>query len=216
MTLMDRVAGAAGIVAVPPILAFVSLSEPMAVPDDPSAAIAQALVDNRDSARLGAYLGLLGAFVLIVFVSRLHGALRKAAGPDAWAPTVALIGGTLIVATLVVDAGFSFVASDLESYGQDTQVAKLFILWSWNSATFYAPGFAALLTGASLVAFHTNAFPGWFRWMSAALLSVMVLIATVLRFPGLAIAPGCLWVVITSVLLAVVPVERREQGAGAV
>ena len=215
MKLMDRAAGACGIVGVPLVVAFVSLSTPIANPDDPSSAIAEALVENRDDARLGAYIGFLGAFLLIVFVARLHGALRNATGPGAWAPTVALIGGILLVVTLVVDAGFSYAASELQSYGQETQVATFFVLWSWNSANLYAPGLAALLTGTSLVVLRTNTFPGWYRWISVALLFIMALIVTVLRAPGLATAPGMLWILITSILLAVVPFEARERRADA-
>ena len=211
MKLMDRVAGACGIVGVPLVVVFLSRSTPNANPDDPSSVIAKALVDNRDSARLGAFLGLLGAFLLIVFVSRLHGILRNATGPAAWAPTVALIGGILLVATIVVDAGFSFAASELQSYGQETQVATFFLLWSWSSANLYAPGFAALLTGASLVVFRSNTFPGWYRWISVALLAVIALLVIVFRAAWFVAAPGSLWIVITSILLAVVPVEARER-----
>ena len=211
MKLMDRAAGACGIVGVALVVAFVSLSTPNANPDDPSSAIAEALVDNRDDARLGAYIGFFGAFLLIVFVSRLHSALRNATGPATWAPTVALIGGTLLVVTLVVDAGFSYAASELHSYGLETQVATFFLLWSWSSANLYAPGFAALLTGASLVVFRSNTFPGWYRWISVALLTVIALLVMVLRATWFVAAPGSLWIVITSILLAVVPVEASER-----
>lgn len=107
----------AGLVGVVLLENFVSLVDPGTNPDDPSAVIAEALVDNRSDIRLGAYVGVLAAFLLIVFVARLHGALRHAAGPDSWFPTLALVGGILLVAILLVEAGFTYAASELRSFG---------------------------------------------------------------------------------------------------
>ena len=177
--MVDRVGGAAGFGGMALVFVFVAMSEPLADPEDPSSVIAQALVDNKDSARLGAYVALIAAFLLIVFVSRLHGALRDLAGSSSWHPTVALVSGITLVGVVLIESGFTFAASELESYGQDPQVAKLFLLWSWNSASLYAPAFAGLLGGCTLVAFSANAFPTWFRWTSAALLVLLVLLAAV-------------------------------------
>ena len=54
-----------------------------------------------------------------------------------------LVGGILLIGWLLVEAGFTFAPTEPETYGSDTQVAKLFTLWSWNSANLLAPSFAA-------------------------------------------------------------------------
>jgi hypothetical protein len=54
MKLIDRAGALAGIAGSVLVVVFVTLSEPAGDPDDPSAVTAQALVDNRASARVGA------------------------------------------------------------------------------------------------------------------------------------------------------------------
>ena len=200
--LIDRVGALAGLAAAVLIVIVVSLSEPPGEPDDPAAVLARELARNRHASRVGAYLALLAAFLLVVFVARLHGALREASGPSSWFPTVAVIGGMLLVSILLVEAGFGFAASELRTYGQDTEVAKLFVLWSWNSANLLAPPFSAMLAGSTIVAFSTSAFPTWFRWAGVLFLAVMLILVAALRAPGLAAAPGTLWLVLASLVLA--------------
>jgi hypothetical protein len=164
--------------------------------------VAKALVENRDSARVGAYVALLAAFLFVLFVSRLHSDLRTASAPGSWLPTASLLGGFLLIGWLLVEAGFTFAASEPESYGEDTQVAKLFTLWSWNSANLLAPSFAALLGGSTFVGFSARIFPPWFRWSGVVFLALMLVIVAGLRAPGLAAAPGTLWIILASVVLA--------------
>lgn len=215
MSVLDRVGGVAGLAGAALVVFFVTLAESEADAVDSSAVAAAALVDNRDSARLGAYVGVLAAFLLIVFVARLHGALRNLAGPGSWFPGVALVGGAVLIGVLLIEVGFAFAASELRSYGQDAPVARLFILWSWNSANLFVPGLAALLVGSTLVGFSAKAFPPWFRWLGVALLLVMLLTAAS-GAPGLAVAPGLLWVGLASILLALTPTAAlvRMRGPG--
>jgi hypothetical protein len=62
MALANRAAALGGIAGVVLVLAFVRLTEPPGSPEDPSSALARALVDNRDSRRIGAYIGLAAVF----------------------------------------------------------------------------------------------------------------------------------------------------------
>lgn len=89
----------------------------------------------------------------------------------------------------------------------------MFGLWGWNSANLYAPGLVALLAGGTMVGFAPSAFPTWLRWTSAVLLALSVVIVAVMRAPGLATAPGMLWIVVASVILTVAPAKRLG-GAG--
>lgn len=110
--------------------------------------------------------------VLIAFISRLYGVLRSASGSNSWFPTMALVGGILMTGVRLSEIGFIYPASELDSYGEDTQVAKLLILWRWNSANLLAPPFTArlaLVARFPLVYFHDG-----FRWAGAGLRAVMV------------------------------------------
>lgn len=102
-------------------------------------------------------MGLLAVLVLIAFISRLYGVLRSASGSHSWFPTMALVGGILMTGVRLSEIGFIYPASELDSYGEDTQVAKLLILSRWNSANMLAPPFTArlaLLARFPLVYFH--------------------------------------------------------------
>lgn len=212
MTLIDRIGGVAGIgVAVyvmflPGCVCDLWLGESRSAidiePETPSAELARAFAANTEAARTHAYIGLMAVFLLLVFFSRLHGALREAAGPSSWLPTAALAGGVLMAGVLTFDVGLSFAGSELTDYGNETQVLRFFPLWGWNSATLWSPPFALALFGTTFVAWSTEAFPQWYRRMSTALFVLLLLIAGV-GLPGLAIAPGMLWMFATGLLLTV-------------
>lgn len=212
MTLIDRIGGAAGIGAaiyvlfLPGCVCDLWLDETSAAydvtPETPSAEIARAFAANTESARTHAYIGLIAVFLLLVFFSRLHGALRDAAGPSSWLPTAALAGGVLLAGVITFHVGLDFAGSELTDYGNETEVLRFFPLWGWYSATLWSPPFALALFGTTFVAWSTEAFPQWYRWMSTVLFILLLLIAGV-GLPGLAIAPGMLWMFATALLLTV-------------
>lgn len=221
MSLIDRAGGLAGIGAAIYIFflpgcicnLWVPRAEVDVGPEDSSALMAKAFTANQDSDRLHAYFGLIAVFLLIMFFSRLYGALRDASGPSSWLPTMALAGGVLMAGVLLVEIGLGFASSELSSYGEETQVLKFFVLWGWNSANLFAPPFAIALVSTTLVAFSAKAFPQWYRWTSAALLVLLSLTSGVLRAPGLAIAPGMFWMFLTSFVLALRPNRGLTQTA---
>ena len=211
MTLIDRIGGAAGIGAaiyvlmLPGCVCDLWLDESRSAldisPETPSADIARAFAASTEAARIHAYIGLIAVFLLLVFFSRLHGALREAAGPNSWLPTASLAGGVLMAGVVTFHVGLDFAGSELTDYGAETQVLRFFPLWGWNSATLWSPPFALALLGTTSVAWSTRAFPEWYRWLSTVLFVLLLLIAGVLRMPGFAIAPGMLWMFATGVLL---------------
>ncbi len=87
--LPERLAALAGVLFVALAGAGAALGDPYDAatdpnPTQPAAALAAALVRNRDRARLGAYLVLIGVFFLFWFVVYLHGRLREAEGEQGW------------------------------------------------------------------------------------------------------------------------------------
>ena len=222
MTLIDRIGGAAGIGAGiyflfrPGCICDLWIDETRAAydiaPETSSAEIARAFAANTESARMHAYIGLIAVFLLLLFFSRLHGSLRDAAGPSSWLPTAALAGGVLLAGELTFDIGLTFAASELTDYGNETEVLRFFPLWGWYSATLWAPPFVLALLGTTLVAWSTEAFPEWYRWTSAVMCGLLLLI-TVAGMPGLAIAPGMLWMFATGFLLTVRQISPMTEHA---
>ena len=201
MSLIDRVGTLAGVGAAIYFLFLpVPTSEVNVEPGQASSEIAEALAGNRGPARLGASLGLIAVVLLVTFFCRFYGELRNASERDSWLPLVTLAGGILLAVVLLFEIGIAYAASELSSYGDETQIAKLFVLWEWNSATLFAPPFALILLSTTVVATSVSAFPNWYRWATMGLLVLLLLIAGFIG-PGLAIAPGTLWMFFTSLML---------------
>lgn len=220
MSLIDRIGGAAGIGAaiyvmfLPGCVCDLWLPETgpglEIAPETTSADIARAFAANTAANRTSAYIGLIAVFLLLVFFSRLHGALRAAASPSSWLPTAALAGGVLMAAVMTFEIGLAFASTELTDYGAETQVLRFFPLWGWNSASLAAPPFALALFGTTLVAWSTHAFPQWYRWLSTVLFVLLVLIG-VMGMPGFAIAPGMLWMFATALVLTFRTIPSPEQ-----
>lgn len=199
---MDRVAALSGLAAPIAILAGVSLAEVGANPTQPSPVIAEALALNHKQIRLGAQLTLLGAFLMLWFVSYLYSRLRRAETTMGWPSALVLGGGIVAAALILVEGGFYYAGSELADYGDDTQVAKIILLWGWNSASLLAPAFGAVLFGSAWAGFRHAGLPRWLTWFTGIMFVILVVIGVVLQTPGLGALAGSLWFMVASVTLA--------------
>ena len=197
--IVERVAALSGIVAVVLIFVYIAAGAPEGDPEDPSTSIAAAMAANQDSARTAAYVGLAAAFALLWFVAYLHGQLRRAEGGDGWLATVALGGGLLAIAMLLVEVSFTLAESTLGSYDADTQVAKTYLIYHWWFASVLAPGLGALVAASTLVGWRFGALPRWLNWLGTAIVALMLL--AISQTPGLAAALGALWIIPASIAL---------------
>lgn len=212
--MVDRIGALCGLVGVPLLAAAVFLVDPVstleASPSSSAELVAQALTENADAARAGAWCGLAGVFLVAVFFARLHGVLRAAAGPGSWLPHVALIGGSTFLAMQLVGVGFAFAASDTDSFAENPQVAMMIMLFGWWFPAVFAPCLAAVMASVTIVAFTTEAFPAWFAWAVGALLAGIVVISA-LGAAGMASMAGFLGLLVVS---AVVTFHRGESTSG--
>ena len=201
MSLIDRLGGLAGIGAATYFLFLPVPTQEVEVGlGEPSAQVAEALAANAESERLGSYLGLIAVFLLVMFFARWYGALRDAA-PRSWLPVMTLAGGVLLAGVLLVEIGMTFAGAEIGRLGEETEVVNFFALWGYQSANLFAPPFAIALASSTMAVFSAAGSPTWYRWASAGLLVLLLLIVGVLRAPGLAIAPGTLWMFLTSIVL---------------
>lgn len=210
MSVWDRIGALSGLIGGITVFASVSLADVAATglepdPTDPSAHLARAFIANRDRVRLGALVGLLGAFLMLFWVAFLYSKFREAEGPSGWFSNLVLAGGVVLVGLQLIEAGFAYAASELSDYRGDTQVAKVLLLWGWNSASLVAPGLAAIMAGAALLGLVSKALPPWLGWLSAASFGLLILIALVLGTPGLGAGVGMIWIVVVSIALATGP-----------
>ena len=168
----------------------------------PSSEVADTLVAGSadGGARFAAQLGLIGVVLLVIFAARLHGALSDAAPRAAWLPITVVAGAILLGGVVLIEIGFTYAATELADYGDDTAAARVFALWGWNIAGIFAPGLGALVAGTTAVVLTTKPFPEWYRWVCVLLLLGMTVIWG-LGAPGFATVFGFLWMVLTSLML---------------
>ena len=195
----ERGSGLAGVAGVCLIVSCSVMAAADVNPDDSATVVATAVSSNRDSAQFAAFLGLLGAVLFGIFVARLYGALRLHTVSHSWVPVMSLIGGILVISAVVTEIGLAYAVSEF-SFADEGQLARFFVLWSWNSASIYAPGFALVMVGGTAVEPSGRLFPDWFRPLSWALFGFSAFMV-VARAPGLGVAPAVLWVGIVSILL---------------
>lgn len=207
--LPDRLAALAGVIFVTLAGAGAALGDPYAPatdpnPTQPADALAAALVRNRDQARLGAYLVLIGVFFLFWFIAYLHGRLREAEGEHGWFASVALGGGLVAAAVFLLGASMGFASSELPSYGADTQVAKTFFVWGWNLANIAAPPMIALVAATTVLALRLGLFPRWFRGFGVVW-TVLLAVALLANMAGLGTMLSLVWVLAASLVLLIRP-----------
>lgn len=171
--------------------------------------LAEALVSNREEGRLGAYLLLLAALLLLVFIGRLAGYLRQQGAQGESMSLTVLAGGAVFAGVVLIDAGFAFAVSELETFGADSAVAKTLFLWSWNSASLYAAPLTAIAVGTTATAIAHDLFPRWMRWVSSVLIIVM-LGGFFLGVPGMATGVGLLWLTLMSIMLTYTVLVRGQ------
>lgn len=169
-------------------------------PGRPADALAAALEANRGQARLGAYLTLAGVFFLFWFVAYLYRLLREVESDGGWFAGVALGGGLVTAAVLLMGASMGFAASELANFADDPQVAKTFFVWGWNASNIAGPPLIALVTATTLVAVRHRRFPRWFRVFGVVwtLLLVALLVG---NMAGLGAGLAMLWVLAGSLVL---------------
>ena len=166
-----------------------------------SVSIARMFIDNRFQVLVGTYLLLLGVFFLFWFVGYLHRYLSEASGEqDRWVASVALGGGLIAGATLLLMAHFAQASTILKDYGGETETAKALFVLDWNDYLLVeAPALAALVGATTLIGFRSKVFPWWMNWSGALLAAV--LIGPFL--PGSGVILSFLWLGVLSTLLTV-------------
>ena len=162
-------------------------------PDSPSAAIAQAFVDQADQIDRAGYFLLFGLLAFFWFLSYLRSRLQDAEGEDGWLASVAYGGGLVSIAVWLGILVINLATTSI-SAGTDTQVAKMLFVLQWNYAWVFAPPLIDYTLAASVIAIRFRALPRWVGWVG-------VLVAITLLMPWIGIIVMMAWVLITSIVL---------------
>lgn len=180
-------------------------------PADSSETVAEALVQIRDDARLGAVLGLFGSFLLIWFFAYLRRHLRRYEGADEWMASAAYGGGLVVVALLLVSTSITLAATEIPYYGDDSVIAKVFLAHGWNYFYVVSPPAMALVAASAVSGLRFRSLP---RWLSV--LGLIMLIGPLFAGAGLGAMLGLFWMLIASLVLTFgyspPRVEAKERG----
>ncbi|MEP6762219.1 MAG: hypothetical protein ABJA93_12760 [Sporichthyaceae bacterium] len=164
-------------------------------------------IAETGSAKLGLGLALLAFAAFAVFLSYLHGVLRRVEGPDSWLPTSALVAGVL---ALVIKWGSaSFVgAAIVRSDELSPDLART--LNDLDSAAFWASWlpYAVFVGVSALVILRTRFVPSAFGWIGLvlAVAGVATSVSVDVGMSENGAAPyllSVLWVLALSMVLAV-------------
>ena len=191
------IAGAlTGIVFV--VLMFVSMAvagDPDLEPGDPSAKIATVLAIRSDKVETASMIGLVGLAFFFGFLGYFRRRLQQAEGEGGWLAEVAY-GGGLVTATMLLVLLSMQLATTSVSGHQDTQVAKVFVVYGWNYVMVFAPPMIAFTLGASLIIVRYAALPRWTGWLG-------FLVALSLLMPWIGMVLATAWVLLVSVVLVI-------------
>lgn len=172
-----RLGAGAGVVFA--LLSFLSASL-LAVgevrPADPSAEVAARFVEQRGPVSAGIVLSLLSLFFLLAFVAFVHRWLRTVEGEGGWIATLALAGGVLMVAALMLGVMVAVGGTVLDDYGDDPVLARMLLVLGWQAqAVAYVPT-AAFLGGVALVGARSGELPRWITTPGLVLAAGLLLI----------------------------------------
>jgi uncharacterized protein DUF4386 len=164
--------------------------------ESPAREIVDHYVDNKDSVIAGAALTGIAATLLVFFAGALRRALRDAEGPGGLLSAVAFAGGIMIAIGGTIDGMISWALAERADDIDPTGVQALQALWDTDFLPI-ATGLAILLLASGISIVRHGALPRWLGWI-AIVLGVLAL--TPIGF--VAFMGGALWVLVTSVLLA--------------
>jgi hypothetical protein len=203
----DRILAATGAMYVLAMVGGNALTQGGNTAGDDSAALATLRHGRSTAQSVGAVLGPLGVFALVLFIGHLYRVLRTAERPSARAATVAL-GAGLVMAAVDVASAIPSVAAVLGS--SELTPSLLSLLRTLNDAGFVISGYlyGIFVAVAAASAFRSRVLPRWLTGSGLAVggLAVVAGLAGIVDPTGYVPVPFLLclvWVLVTSLLLAV-------------
>ena len=159
--------------------------------------------DNKDSAQIGAVLGVVAGGFLIFFGAYLRKVLQAAEGENAMLPILSLIGLAIVAVGGAIDGMILFATAEEAKDIAPTSVQALQALWD-NDFLVLVLGVIVFLWATGISVLRSGALPKWLGWFAILFGIVSV---TPIGFVG---AMGAaVWIVIVSILLSV----RVRRGA---
>jgi hypothetical protein len=181
------------------VLLFVSFIVQGDVKDatHPADEIKQWYIDNKDSAQISAFMGVVAGGFLIFFGAYLRKVLVAVEGAGAMLPVVVVIGTAIVAVGGAVDSMLLFGTAERADDIPATSVQTIQAIWDNDFLVFFL-GVLVFLWAVGISVLRTGVLPRWMGW--AAIAFGVVSLAGPLGFIG-AIGAG-LWVLVCSIMLS--------------
>jgi Domain of unknown function (DUF4386) len=174
------------------IVSFIVAGEPKGA-EDGAAEVAEWYTDNKDSAQVGAFIGVVAAVPLLFF----GGYLRKALEPaGSLLSTLPLIGLTIIAVGAAIDNMLLFAAAEAADDITGPQLQTIQAIWD-NDFLPLLMGIMVFLWSSGIAILRSDVLPKWLGWI--AIVFAVISLAGPLgffSFPG-----SLLFVIITGIVL---------------
>jgi hypothetical protein len=184
--------------------------------DTPAGAQAYFALLRSGSHRVGLGLELLGLSLLVVFLARAAAYLRSAEGPGSWLPGLALAGGLVTVSVKLAFAAPYVVGLAVT----DLPGEQALLLQRLNDAAFLVSAMTSglMVLGLAGSALRSRVVPRWLAAVGLPVAALAVFGSLAPRdldgTPGVAgFLLGLLWLLVTSLVLAVRRPARADVGS---
>ena len=175
------------------IVSFIVAGEPKSA-DDGAAEVAEWYTDNQNSARAGAFIGVVAAVPLIFFGAYLRKVLEPA---GALLSTLPLIGTAIVGIGAAIDNMLLFAAAEAADDITGPQLQTIQAIWDSDFLPFFL-GIMVFLWSVGIAVLRSDVLPKWMGWF--AIVFGVVSLAGPIGFIG---ALGALlWVIIASIMLS--------------
>jgi hypothetical protein len=174
------------------IVSFIVSGEPKSADDGP-AEVAEWYIDNKDSAQVGAFIGIVAAVPLLFF----GGYLRKVLEPaGALLSTLPLIGLAIVAVGAAIDNMLLFGAAEAADDITGPQLQTIQAIWD-NDFFPLLLGIMVFLWSVGIAVLLSDVLPKWMGWF-ALVFAVIALAGPLgfISFPG-----ALLWVIVAGILL---------------
>jgi hypothetical protein len=170
----------------------------------PANEIQQWYIDNKDSAEIGAFIGMVAAGLLIFYGAYLRRALSVGESDRSMWPTLVLIGAAVVAIGGTIDGMLQFATAERADDIPAASVQTIQAIWD-NDFLPLALGVLVFNWAAGLAVLRSGALPRWMGW--AAIVFGVISLAGPIGFAG--VIGAALWVIVSSIMLSV----RARSGA---
>jgi Domain of unknown function (DUF4386) len=176
------------------IISFILAGEPKSADDGP-AQVAQWYRDNKDSAEIGSFIGVVAGGFLIFFGAYLRKVFEPGAG--LMLSILPLIAVAIVAVGGAIDGMLMFAAAEAADDIPAPEIQTIQAIWD-NDFLPFLLGVLVFNWSVGLAVLRSGALPKWLGWWG--IVFGVVTLAGPIGFIG---APGAaLWILIASVMLS--------------